>query len=139
MEISLFTKAYLMIEYWREIGLLILPFATWLTTRKMAAIKLKTEGADSLSALQKVYDKYIEHNSAILQDVSIRLSEVETHNRALQKNFNDMSISYANVVSENKRIEEKYNRLFKEYEILSVNHEKLKKDFDKYKRENKSE
>lgn len=128
-----------MIEYWRELGLLILPLATWLTTRKIAAVKLKTEGAGALEALQKVYDKYIEHHSTILQDVSVRLSEVETHNRALQKNFNDMSISYANVVSENKKIEEKYNRIVREYDQLKVDHEKLKKDFDKYKKENKSE
>lgn len=135
--ISLFPKAYLMIEYWRELGLLILPLATWITSRKMSAIKLKTEGANSISALQTIYDKYIEHNSAILKEVSSRLSEVENHNRSLQKNFNDMQISYAVVVGESKKFEEKYNLIVKEYEQLKIDHDKLKKAFEKYKNENK--
>ena len=139
--ISLFSKTYLMnwIEYWREFAFVVSGVVAWFAGRKSTAIKLKTDSAGALEALQRVYDKYIEHNSAILQEVSSRLSHVEEHNRSLQKNFNDMQISYAVVVGESKKFEEKYNLIVKEYEQLKIDHEALKKSFEKYKKENKTE
>jgi len=137
--LSLFAKVYLMnlIEYWREFGLLVLPLATWLTTRKMAAIKLRTEGAGSIAAIQSIYDKYLEHNSAITQELVSRVNQLEEHGRALQKNFNEMSISYMIVMDENKKIEAQYKQLLKNYEMLSADYERLKLEFDKYKKSNK--
>lgn len=135
--ISLFSKTYLMLEYWRELGLIILPFATWITSRKMNAIKLKTEGATSIGAIQAVYDKYLEHNSKITQELVLRVNELESHNRTLQKNFNDIQISYAVVMGNSLKFEEKYNLILKEHEELKIAHEKLKVEFDKYKRTNK--
>lgn len=127
------------IEYWREIGLISSPFIGWFIGRKSNAIKLKTEGAGAISALQSIYEKYIEHNSVMLQEVTGRLSQVEKHNRDLQKSFNDMSLSYAVVVGESQKIEAKYNQLIKDYEQLREDYEKLKIEFENYKEENKSE
>lgn len=137
--ISLFSKTYLMnwIEYWREFAFVVSGVVAWFAGRKSTAIKLKTDSAGALEALQRVYDKYIEHNSAILQEVSNRLNQVEEHNRSLQKNFNDMSISYSVVMGESKKFEAKYNLLVKEHEQLRVDYECLKIDFDKYKKANK--
>ena len=125
------------IEYWREFVFVAGLLGAWVTGRKSKEIKLKTEGADAISALQRIYDKYIEHNSAITQELTLRLNQVESHNRDLQKNFNDMQISYAVVVGESKKFEAKYNLLLKEHEQLKTAHEKLQKDFEKYKKENK--
>lgn len=139
--IFLFSKVYAMnwIEYWREFLILAGLVGGWLTGRKTAAIKLKTEGAGAIEALQKIYDKYIEHNSRITEELVTRVAQLETHNRDLQKNFNDMHLSYAVVMGESQKFEAKYNLLVKEYEQLKVDHDKLKQAFDKYKRENKSE
>lgn len=137
--LSLFSKSYFMslIEYWREIGLVIFPLATWFTSRKMSAIKLKTESANSLGSMQSVYDKYLEHNSKITQELVLRVNELESHNRALQENFNKIQISYAVVMGNSLKFEEKYNLLVKEHEQLRIDYEGLKIDFDKYKKANK--
>lgn len=127
------------IEYWREIGLLASPVIGWFIGRKSNAIKLKTEGAGAVEALQRIYDKYIEHNSAVTQEITNRVNQLEKHNRELQKNFNDMSLSYAVVVGESQKFEAKYNQLIKDYEQLRGDYESLKVEFEMYKEENKSE
>lgn len=137
--VSLVSKNNFMywIEYWREFLILATPFFGWFLGRKSNAIKLRTEGADSISALQRIYDKYIEHNSAVTLEITNRVNQLEKHNRELQKNFNDMSLSYAVVMGESQKFEAKYNLLVKEYEQLKVDHDKLKIEFDRYKKENK--
>ena len=127
------------IEYWREIGLLASPIVGWFIGRKSNAIKLKTEGADSIAALQKIYDKYIEHNSEVTEEKRKRVSQIETTNRDLQKNFNDLQFNYSIVLGNSLKFEEKYNLLTKEYEQLRIDYDKLKVEFEIYKEENKSE
>jgi translation initiation factor IF-2 len=125
------------IEYWREFVFIAGLVGAWITGRKSKEIKLKTEGAGAIEALQKIYDKYIEHNSRITEELVGRVSQVEKHNRDLQKNFNEMHLSYAIVMGENQKLEAKYKELVKEYEQLKVDHDKLKLEFDRYKKANK--
>lgn len=122
------------LEYWKEISLTIGFIITFISGRKSRDFKDKTEGAGAIEALQKIYDTYIEHNRKITDDLTTRLTEVEKHNRDLQKSFNDMSISYAVVVGEGKKMEEQYKQLLKKYESLLSDHEKLKKEFEKLKK-----
>ncbi len=105
--------------------------------RKSKEFKEKTEGAGAIDALQKIYEKYIEHNTKITEQITQRVNQLEQHNRELQKNFNDMSISYSVVMGESKKFEAQYNLLYKEYEQLKVDHDKLKKSFDEYKKKDK--
>lgn len=139
--ITLLTKTLPMniIEYWREIGLLATPFIGWFIGRKSNAIKLKTEGAGAISALQAIYEKYIEQTSKFTDEITSRVNQLEKHNRELQKNFNDMSLSYAVVVGESQKIEAKYNQLVKDYKQLRGDYQKLKVEFEIYKEENKTE
>lgn len=123
-----------LLEYWKEFSLALGFIITFISGRKSRDFKTKTEGAGAIEALQKIYDTYIEHNKKITDDLTVRLTEVEKHNRDLQKSFNDMSISYAVVVGEGKKMEEQYKILLKEYETLKIDHEKLKKEFEKLKK-----
>jgi len=125
------------IEYWREFVFVAGLLGAWVTGRKSKEIKLKTEGAGAVEAIQRVYDKYLEHNTKITEELVLRVNELESHNRALQKNFNDIQINYAVVMGNSLKFEEKYNLLVKDYEQLRVDYEKLKTSFDKYKKENK--
>ena len=90
-------------EHWKEVSLFIGFIITFISGRKSRDFKTKTEGAGAIEALQKIYDTYIEHNKRITDDLTVRLTEVEKHNRDLQKSFNDMSVSYAVVVGEGKK------------------------------------
>lgn len=125
------------IDYWREFLVLTGLISAYFGGRKSKEFKEKTEGAGAISSLQAIYDRYIEHNSQITKDLISRVSQVEKHNRELQKNFNDMSISYSVVMGENHKFEAQYNLLIKEYEQLKVAHNNLKLEFDKYKKNNK--
>lgn len=122
------------LEYGKEFFILLGFFVTFIGGRKSRDFKAKTEGAGAIEALQKIYDTYIEHNRQITDELTSRLSEVERHNRDLQKSFNDMSISYAVVVGEGKKMEEQYKQLLKKYEALFNDHEKLKEEFEKLKK-----
>lgn len=124
------------LEYWRELSVTITVIGAYFGGRKSKDFKEKTEGAGAIEALQKIYDKYIEHNTKITEQITERVGQLEKHNRELQKNFNDMSISYAVVMGESQKFEAKYNLLVKEYEQLKVDHDKLKLEFDKYKKSN---
>ena len=121
-------------EHWKEVSLFIGFVITFISGRKSRDFKTKTEGAGAIEALQKIYDTYIEHNKRITDDLTVRLTEVEKHNRDLQKSFNDMSVSYAVVVGEGKKMEEQYKQLLKKYDSLLIDHEKLKKEFEKLKK-----
>jgi chromosome segregation ATPase len=123
-----------LLEYWKEISVTIGFIITFISGRKSRDFKDKTEGAGAIEALQKIYDTYIEHNRNITDDLTKRLTEVEKHNRDLQKSFNDMSISYAVVVGEGKKMEEQYKQLLKEYEKLKIDHDKLKQEFEKLRK-----
>ena len=125
------------LDYWREVVTALLAILAYFGGRKSKEFKEKTEGADAIGALQKVYDKYIEHNAKITEQITHRMNALEEDNRSLQKNFNDMSISYSVVMGESKKFEAQYNLLFKEYEQLKVDHDKLKKAFDDYKKKDK--
>lgn len=126
-----------LLDYWKEFVFIIGLLSAYFGGRKSKEFKEKTEGADSIGALQRIYDKYIEHNAKITEDLTARLTALEKHNRDLQKNFNDMQLSYAIVMGENQKSEVKYNLLVKEYEQLKVAHDALKLEFDKYKKGNK--
>lgn len=123
--------------YWKEFSLVVLPTITWFAAKKSRGIKLKTEAAGAVEAIQRVYDKYLEHNTKITEELVLRVNELESHNRALQKNFNDIQISYAVVMGNSLKFEEKYNLLVKEHEQLRGDYDKLKTAFEKYKKENK--
>jgi flagellar motor component MotA len=125
------------IDYWREFIVLIGLISAYFGGRKSKEFKEKTEGAGAIDALQKIYEKYIEHNTKITEQINQRVNQLEQHNRELQKNFNDMSISYSVVMGESKKFEAQYNLLCKEYEQLKVDHEKLRKAFDDYKKKDK--
>lgn len=123
-----------LIEYWKE-GLALLTLVVgFLSGRKSKEFKDKTDGAGAIAALQKVYDTYIEHNKEMLTDLLERVKSVESHNRALQKHFNDISFSYSTVMDENRRLEAKYKELQTENTAIKIAHENLKKEFNEYKK-----
>lgn len=123
------------LDYWREFMSLVGFVAAYLAGKKSKEIKERREGADAIGALQTVYEKFIEHNNKITEEVRERLTQVEKHNRSIQETFNNMSINYAVVTEENGKLKQQYMILGKEYEILKIDHDKLKAEFDKYKKE----
>lgn len=115
------------LNYWKE---LLLPFGfliSFFAGKRTRKIQEKKDGADAIAALQSVYDKYIEHNKTITEDLLSRVKSLEEHNKDLQKNFNDMSFSYAILMSENKKLE-------RDYATLKEAHEKLQKEFEEYRK-----
>ena len=122
------------IEYWKELSALIGIVLAYAGGIKSRGFKDKEAGADAISALQKVYDKYIEHNSLVAKEIALRVEILESQNKDLQKSFNDMALNYTNVLTESKKFEAQYTLLTKEYEQLKVDHEALKKEFDAYKK-----
>jgi chromosome segregation ATPase len=115
--------------------------------------EVKRDSATAIEAMQSVYDKYIEHDKVRTEKLELRIEALENHNRELQKSFNDMTISYSVVLEESKKWESQYKKLEVEYkklkkenedrgviiQTLKLEHEKLKKDFQSYKKEHQLE
>lgn len=104
---------------------------------KRAVEETKIQSATALEGMQSVYDKYIEHDKLRTEKLEVRIELLETHNREIQSQFNNLQLSYAIVIEQSKDWENKHKLLSKEYETLKKAHDSLQKDFESYKKQNK--
>jgi len=125
------------LDYWRELGIVISAFVGYLGGLKLQKINENKEGASAIEALQRVYDNYIEHDKTRTDRLIERVEKLEIHNRELQKQFNTLNINYNLVLEQSNNWEKKYSLLETEHTNLKSEHDKLKLDFDKYKKINK--
>jgi len=126
------------IENWLAmLGFLSAPLA-WIFGGKQAKnVEIKKGTADALSSMQLVYDKYIEHDEVRSKKLETRLDFLEKHNADLQTQFNQMQLAYAKEVEQSQNWEKLHSALQREFNSLKNLYEKLKTDFDKYKKDNK--
>lgn len=122
-----------------------------LTTIITYLVNRKSKKADFITQMQNIYDKWVEDadkKQADFKDeiqlLKNEMSELRTHERELQKQFNEIQLAYAKEVERSQNWEklhreltEKYNILEREYDSLKQAHNKLQKEFDQYKKAKK--
>ena len=105
-----------MIEYWREIVLVIGGCVTFIVGRKSTKLSEKIQEVSAVDAMQKTYDVFLKHYKDQYDQLLSRLDNLELRNSVLA----EASESW----------EKKFNE-------LTNHHEKLKREFEIYKKSNK--
>lgn len=122
-----------------------------LTTIITYIVNRKSNKADFIEKMQNIYDKWVEDADKKQADfkeevdgLKADIVDLRTHEREIQKQFNEIQLAYAKEVERSQNWEklhreltEKYNILEREYEELKRNHDSLKKEFDTYKKSRK--
>lgn len=105
---------------------------------------IKKGNSDAVASMQIVYDQFLSDYKERMNEVMLELTGMKEHNKQLQSQFNDIQLSYAKEVEKSqnweklhRELNDKYVSLEKDHDSLKVLYEKLKSDFDKYKKTTK--
>lgn len=123
------------IEYWQAIlAALTAPVAWFFGGRAKAK-------QDAVSTMKVMYDDFLTVYKNRMDEVMTEVVEIKKHNLTLQTDFNNIQMSYAKEVEKSQNWEklhrvltDKYNELAKDHENLKGLYDKLKIDFDNYKK-----
>ena len=133
-----------LIENWVAlVSTISIPLA-WIFGGKQAKrVEIKKASADAVATMQTVYDEFLSHYKERMAEVMSELNFVKDHNRELQSQFNKIQLDYARETERSQNWEKLHRELTAKYMMLERDHEqlkglyeKLKADFDKYKKEN---
>ena len=109
----------------------------WIGGRELKRVEQKSREASALSELQNVYDRYLEHDRK-------RMDEVLSRVKSLEAELIQMRSESIMQRKENLELQEqirgwamKYSTLEKKYTDLQNAHQKLKKEFENYKKKSK--
>lgn len=102
-----------LLEYWRELGLSIGAIITFLAGRKSTKLMEKKQTVEAIDAMQKTYDVFLKH---------------------YEDNYNKLLGRVDNLELRNSILMESSQTWEKKFKDLSKEHEKLKVDFEAYKR-----
>jgi predicted nuclease with TOPRIM domain len=96
---------------------------------------------DAVSTMKVMYDDFLTVYKNRMDEVMAEVVEIKKHNLTLQTDFNNIQMSYAKEVEKSQNWEklhrvltDKYNELAKDHENLKGLYDKLKIDFDNYKK-----
>lgn len=102
------------LEYWRELSITIGGLGMFIFGRKSAKILERKNNADAVSSMQSTYDVFLKH--------------FETQYNTLLNRLNDLELRNSILLQSSQEWESKFRELEK-------NHEKLKLEFDNYKKQ----
>ncbi len=107
------TLASLFLDNWKELTATLSAVFLFFAGRKSTKLQEKKQTVDAVDAMQKTYDVFLQHYTKQYDDVMKRLTDMELRNSILLESS------------------QTWERKFKELTML---YEKLKLDFDKYKK-----
>jgi len=133
-----------LINNWLAIVSTISIPVAWIFGGKQAKkVEIKKANGDAVATMQSVYDQFLSDYKDRMTEVMGELTAVKNSNIDLQRQFNEIQLQYAKEVEKSQNWEklhrelmDKYALLEKEYEQLKIDHDALKRDFDKYKKAN---
>ena len=122
-------------EYWQEILAALTAPVAWFFGGKAKAKQ------DAVSTMKVMYDDFLTVYKNRMDEVMQEVVEIKKHNLTLQTDFNNIQMSYAKEVEKSQNWEklhrvltDKYNELAKDHDKLKGLYDKLKVDFDNYKK-----
>lgn len=126
------------------LGAITTPIA-WIFGGKQAKkVEIKKANSDAVATMQSVYDQFLSDYKERMVELMAELNVVKTTNADLQRQFNEIQLQYAKEVEKSQNWEKlhrelmaKYVLLERDYDELKGLYEKLKSDFDKYKKTSK--
>lgn len=101
---------------------------------KKGETEINKGNADAVSAMQEVYNKFLDDYKIRMSEVMNELTEVKDNYKTMQKQFNEMQISYSKDTEKHRDLSLKYIALQKDHESLKSLYDKLKKDFEQQKK-----
>lgn len=121
-------------ENWQVLAGMIGAIVAWFGGRELKRTEYRTKEAGALAELQKVYDKYIEHDRERMDEAFKRISHLETE--LVQLRSENLAHRKENIELQEqiRNWENRYNSLDKKYTSLKNSHRKLKEEFEKYKK-----
>lgn len=136
------------IEYWREIVITGGSIISFIVGRKSARFLEKKQQADAVDTMQKTYDLFLVHYNKQYEEVVARLNKLQDQFINLQLSYNkEIEISqnwqklHSELEKQHQALNKKYDILLKQsedsdkkYAELMKLYEKLKLDFERYKK-----
>ena len=130
------------------LGVLASPIAWVFGGKQAKKVEIKNSSADFIEKMQGIYDKWVEDGdkkqSELKNDIDAlkkEIADMRSHEREIQKQFNEIQLSYAKEVERSQNweklhseLKDQYNTLEREHEALKKDHELLKKEFNKLKK-----
>ena len=89
---------------------------------------------DAVSTMKTLYDDFLIVYQARMNEVMQEVTELKKHNLNLQTDFNNIQMSYAKEVEKSQNWEKLHRQLTEKYNDLKELYDKLKVDFDNYKK-----
>ena len=115
-------------EYWQTIiATLAAPVAWFFGGRAKAK-------QDAVSTMKVMYDDFLTVYKNRMDEVMQEVVEIKKHNLTLQTDFNNIQMSYAKEVEKSQNWEKLHRQLTEKYNDLKGLYDKLKIDFDNYKK-----
>ena len=122
-------------DYWQAILAALTAPVAWFFGGKAKAKQ------DAVSTMKVMYDDFLTVYKNRMDEVMAEVVEIKKHNLTLQTDFNNIQMSYAKEVEKSQNWEklhrvltDKYTELAKDHENLKGLYDKLKIDFDNYKK-----
>lgn len=126
------------IEHWELFTGVVSSVFAFFGGRKMKKADEKKATSEALETMQKTYDTFVEDFKNRYEEIKTELVELKSDNRELQKQFNNIQLAYAKEVEISQNWEKLHRELELKYNEIVKLYDKLKKDFEAYKRNNKS-
>jgi predicted nuclease with TOPRIM domain len=115
-------------EYWQTIiATLSAPIAWFFGGRAKSR-------QDAVSTMKTMYDDFLTVYKNRMDEVMQEVTEIKKHNLTLQTDFNNIQMSYAKEVEKSQNWEKLHRQLTEKYNDLKGLYDKLKVDFDNYKK-----
>jgi predicted nuclease with TOPRIM domain len=115
-------------EYWQTIiATLAAPVAWFFGGRAK-------QRQDAVSTMKIMYDDFLTVYKNRMDEVMAEVVQIKSHNLTLQTDFNNIQMSYAKEVEKSQNWEKLHSELSDKYNDLKSLYDKLKIDFDKYKK-----
>lgn len=122
------------IEYWKEISVTVGLISTFIFGRNSRKLLEKKQASDAVGTMQKTYDLFLTHYEKQYAEIIERMNK-------LQQQFINLQLAYAKEIENSQNWEKLHRELEKQYRDLAVKHndleklyEKLKADFESYKK-----
>ena len=126
--IFLFVMVNFFSEYWEAIlAALSAPVAWFFGGRAK-------QRQDAVSTMKTMYDDFLLVYQSRMNEVMQEVTDLKKHNLTLQTDFNNIQMSYAKEVEKSQNWEKLHRQLTEKYNDLKELYDKLKVDFDNYKK-----
>jgi len=97
----------------------------------------KNSKADFLTKVENIYSGLVDELKSDREGLKEDIKQLRIDYRNIQSQFNDIQLAYAKEVEQSQNWEKLHRELTDKYNELSRDHEKLKREFELYKKNNK--